>query len=228
MKTALSFTAYIKVVFFLLLFCLLAQNSIQHSAFAASCTPTTYVECERGNPTYCLTHGVPVGFSARVTVSNTCGYTCVNLGKCTTPPTNTPIPARPTNTPIPPPPTNVPPPPPTNSPAPPPPAGDYSSCIQTVGTDQIMTLDCLPILIHNIINFAFGVVGAVALIFIIIAGIKLIRSGGDPKQAEGARQTLTYAIIGLVIVVLAAAIVNLVSTVTGVHCITLLGFNNCS
>src|SRR5258708_3892891 len=98
----------------------------------------------------------------------------------------------------------------------------YTTCLQTTpdGKAQNMTLGCFPELIKNIINFGFIAVGTVALIFIIIAGIKLVRSGGDPKEAEGARQTLTYAIIGLVIVLLAAAIVNLIATITGVNCIT--------
>lgn len=92
-----------------------------------------------------------------------------------------------------------------------------------------MTLQCVPLLLQGLINFGFAAAGTVALIFIIISGLKLIRSGGDPKEAEGARQTLTYAIIGLVLILLSAAIVNFIGTITGVSCITLLNqdFGNC-
>lgn len=108
---------------------------------------------------------------------------------------------------------------------------DYSGCTQNInGTngDTVMTLNCLPTLIHNLINFGFAASGTVALIFIIISGIKLVRSGGDPKEAEGAKQTMTFAIVGLLIVLLSAAIVNFISQVTGVSCIKMLGLNTCS
>ena len=49
--------------------------------------------------------------------------------------------------------------------------------------------------------------------------MKFITSGGDPKQAEGARKTLTFAIIGLMVVVFSFAIVNLVAKTTGVGCL---------
>lgn len=105
---------------------------------------------------------------------------------------------------------------------------DLTGCSQqTSSGDYVVTLQCIPGLIQNIINFGFAAAGTVALIFIIISGIKLVRSGGDPKEAEGARQTLTYAVIGLAIVLLSAAILNLVAAVTGVHCITLMGINTC-
>lgn len=107
-----------------------------------------------------------------------------------------------------------------------------ASCLQTInttggGTDSVMTLNCIPYLIKDLINFGFAAGGTVALIFIILSGIKFIRSGGDPKESEGAKQTMTYAIIGLIIIVLAAAIVNFIGTVTGTTCISGFGFNTC-
>lgn len=107
---------------------------------------------------------------------------------------------------------------------------DYSGCVQPDGANgEVMTLGCFPVLIKNLITFGFFAVGTVALIFIIISGLKLIRSNGDPKEAEGAQQTLTYAIIGLVIVLLAAAIVNFIAVITGANCIKVLDqtFGNC-
>ena len=111
----------------------------------------------------------------------------------------------------------------------------WGSCLQSVnttvggkaGSDQVMTLSCFPMLIQQLINVGFAAGGTVALIFIIIAGIKFTRSGGDPKETEGARQTMTYAIIGLVIIVLAAAIVNFIGVITGATCISAFGIGNC-
>lgn len=114
---------------------------------------------------------------------------------------------------------------------------DYNAagCLQTINTttggktttDSVMTLNCIPVLIKYLINFGFAAGGTVALIFIIISGIKFIRSGGDPKETEGAKQTMTFAIIGLTIIILAAALVNFLGVITGATCISALGFNSC-
>ncbi len=110
----------------------------------------------------------------------------------------------------------------------------FKACEQTVGTgataDKVLTLACIPLLIKQLINFGFAAGGVTALVFIIISGIKFIQSKGDPKEAEGAKQTMTYAIIGLIVIVLAAAIVNFIGAVTGTgSCITVFdsSFGNC-
>ena len=103
-----------------------------------------------------------------------------------------------------------------------------NNCLESTGSgDQVVTLRCFPSLIHNIINFGFGIAGTVALIFIIYSGFKMVRSSGDPKQFESGRQTLIYAIIGLTVVLLSAAIVNFVSVITNVPCLALLGYDTC-
>ena len=49
-----------------------------------------------------------------------------------------------------------------------------------------------------------------SVIFIIISGIKIVTAAGDEKKLASASQTLTYAIIGLVVTILAFVIVRLV------------------
>jgi type IV secretory pathway VirB2 component (pilin) len=92
---------------------------------------------------------------------------------------------------------------------------------------DVATLDCIPAVVQNVIYAAFLFAGIVAVILIIYSGIKFIFSGGDPKQVEGARKTLTYAIIGFVVILFSVFILNLISTVTGVECIKFLGFTKC-
>lgn len=89
---------------------------------------------------------------------------------------------------------------------------------------DILTIDCLPIIIQNLVFWLLVFGGTVALIIVIIAGIKLITSGGDAKQVEGARKTLTFAIIGLVVILFSFAIMRFIAQVTGVGCITKFGF----
>ncbi|OGE12885.1 hypothetical protein A3G14_03275 [Candidatus Curtissbacteria bacterium RIFCSPLOWO2_12_FULL_38_9] len=53
-------------------------------------------------------------------------------------------------------------------------------------------------------------------IVLIIGGIQFLMSGGDPKAAAGARNTLTYAIIGIILVVVSWLILLVVQNITGV------------
>lgn len=102
------------------------------------------------------------------------------------------------------------------------------NCYQDVnGAKNVATLNCIPAVFQNIVYAAFIFAGIAALIFIIISGIKFLTSGGDPKQVEGARNTMTYAIIGLVVILLSFAILNFISDITGVQCIKIFGFGNC-
>jgi hypothetical protein len=65
-------------------------------------------------------------------------------------------------------------------------------------------------LITSIINILSVIVGIVAVIMIIVGGFKFITSGGDSGKITSARQTVIYALIGLVIVALAQFIVRFV------------------
>lgn len=62
----------------------------------------------------------------------------------------------------------------------------------------------------KITNTILYIVGIVAVIMLIIGGIKYVVSGGDSKKVIDAKNTILYAIIGLIIAFLAFAIVNFV------------------
>lgn len=65
-------------------------------------------------------------------------------------------------------------------------------------------------IVKLVINIFSVVVAVVAIIMIIIGGLKYIMSGGDSGNITGAKNTILYAIIGLVIVALAQFIVRFV------------------
>lgn len=69
--------------------------------------------------------------------------------------------------------------------------------------------------IQNIINIALGLVGIIALIFLIFGGFQYITSAGDEQKAEHAKRIILYAIVGLIVIGLAAATVNFVITAIG-------------
>lgn len=64
--------------------------------------------------------------------------------------------------------------------------------------------------IINIINGVVGVFGIVAAVFIIVGGVGYMTSNGDSGKVEKAKKTILYAVIGLIVSVLAFAIVNFV------------------
>lgn len=68
--------------------------------------------------------------------------------------------------------------------------------------------DGLPDVVITIINAVIGVLGLVAVVFIIIGGINYMTSTGEAAKIEKAKKTILYAVIGLGICVLSFAIVN--------------------
>jgi hypothetical protein len=65
-------------------------------------------------------------------------------------------------------------------------------------------------IIKLVINIVSVIVGVVAVIMIIWGGLRYITSGGDSSNVSAAKNTIIYAIIGLVIVALAQFIVRFV------------------
>lgn len=70
--------------------------------------------------------------------------------------------------------------------------------------------DSVNRIITTVINIFSIVVGVVAVIMIIVGGLKYITSGGDSGNVTGAKNTILYAVIGLVVVALAQIIVKFV------------------
>lgn len=101
---------------------------------------------------------------------------------------------------------------------------DWGNCVE----NGVATLKCIPVVFNNVVLAALTFAGAVALILIIVSGIKFIFSGGDAKQTEGAKNTMTYAIIGLVLILVSFFIINIISNFTGTTCIQVFGFDSCN
>ena len=80
-----------------------------------------------------------------------------------------------------------------------------AECDVSESPDQINSL------IATVINIFSVVVGVVAVIMIIIGGLKYITSSGDSNNVTSAKNTILYAIIGIVIAFLAFAAVRFVT-----------------
>ena len=62
----------------------------------------------------------------------------------------------------------------------------------------------------TITNVLLFIIGAIAVIMIVIGGMRYVLSGGDSTQITAAKNTILYAIIGIVVAILAYAAVNFV------------------
>lgn len=65
-------------------------------------------------------------------------------------------------------------------------------------------------LIKKIIDLLSYIIGIVAVLMIILGGLRYILSGGDSNSISGAKNTILYALIGIVIVIFAQVIVRFV------------------
>ncbi|HJM04475.1 MAG TPA: pilin [Candidatus Saccharimonadaceae bacterium] len=74
------------------------------------------------------------------------------------------------------------------------------------------TVGSVEQIVQTVINVLLFIVGLVSVVMIIISGIRYTTSGGDSGAVTGAKNTLLYSVIGLVVAFLAYAIVNFVLT----------------
>lgn len=72
--------------------------------------------------------------------------------------------------------------------------------------------DFSKVQVQNAFNWAYTVAGIVAVAFIVYGGIKYVVSQGDPGKTRSATQTIIYAVVGLIVVLMAAAITALVTS----------------
>ncbi len=109
---------------------------------------------------------------------------------------------------------------------------DWGDCLEPISSspgDKVATLRCVPVVLKYLVNGGLMFAGGTALFFLIYAGIQLVNSGGDAKKLESARRTMTFAIVGLILILLSFTIINFVSFVSGVPCINFaaVGFDTC-
>lgn len=64
--------------------------------------------------------------------------------------------------------------------------------------------------ITSVLNIIFVIVGALAFLMIVIGGLRYVLSGGDSTKTAEAKRMIIYALLGILVVALAAAIVNFV------------------
>ena len=75
----------------------------------------------------------------------------------------------------------------------------------TAGSSQLGT----------ILQITFGIIGAIAVLIIIVAGFRFVISEGKPENITRARETIIYAVVGLIVSISAEVIVAFVINKAG-------------
>ena len=92
--------------------------------------------------------------------------------------------------------------------------GSASECINQgmTASGTSSTPKSLGSILTTVTNILLFLMGAVSVIMIIIGGFRYVTSQGDQTQMQSAKNTILYAVIGLIVAIAAYAIVSFVVT----------------
>jgi len=83
----------------------------------------------------------------------------------------------------------------------------------------------IPQLVNLVIKFSVGVAGVVAFFLLVVGGFKFMMSRGDPAAIQSAQETISSAIAGLVLIILAVSIFGIMSGILQIPGIGLVDSN---
>lgn len=95
--------------------------------------------------------------------------------------------------------------------------GPWPEATKCESGDCVATIKGFEWIFENIIVSILGLAGIVFFLMITMGGFKYITSGGDPKAAAAARQTITHALMGLILVAAAYLILLFIQNFTGAN-----------
>lgn len=85
---------------------------------------------------------------------------------------------------------------------------------------KVATIADLGGIFTNIVQDLVGFAGIALFIMLLVGGFRYITAGGDPKAVDAAQKTITYAIMGLVLILASYLILVLIKLITGVDVTT--------
>lgn len=85
--------------------------------------------------------------------------------------------------------------------------GEAEDAVRDAGGDGAASLGDV---ITDIVNVLIYIVGAASVIMIVIGGIRYVLSSGDAQATQGAKDTILYAVIGVIVAAAAYTLVNFV------------------
>lgn len=102
---------------------------------------------------------------------------------------------------------------------------EWKDCIQ-VYTDsaghktEIPTIKCFEVVFSRILSIVLSLSVLALFVMLVVGGFKYLTSAGDQKKTASAQQTMTYAILGIVLMAVAFLIFKIIEAFTGVNITT--------
>ncbi len=84
---------------------------------------------------------------------------------------------------------------------------------------DVATIQGLECLIANVFTVFITLLGLAGFVMFLVAGVRWLTSGGNSKGIETARNTMTFAVVGLVVALSSFIVINLIADFTGVNVI---------
>ena len=78
------------------------------------------------------------------------------------------------------------------------------------------TIQDIEGIVQNVFHIILQGVGIIAFIMLLLGGFKYLTSGGNPEKTKAAQNTITYAILGLVLAIIVWFILLFIENFTGV------------
>ncbi|HZZ98947.1 MAG TPA: hypothetical protein VFG51_03370 [Candidatus Saccharimonadia bacterium] len=93
----------------------------------------------------------------------------------------------------------------------------YTNIPQKNGeNDGVATITGVECLVKNVLSIGVSAVGISSFVMLIIGSIMHLTSGGEPRKAETANKTMTYAVAAILLSVTGWIVINFISVFTGV------------
>lgn len=88
-------------------------------------------------------------------------------------------------------------------------SGDF--CVDSKTTGIPSSTGDLGVAVAHFTSLGLTILGALSVIFVVVGGLQYVLSGGNPQKTKQARETILYAVVGIVIAAGAFAIVSFIS-----------------
>ncbi len=88
----------------------------------------------------------------------------------------------------------------------------FAQINEDVRSTGLPAINLTPGSIEGILQLVFGIAGALTVLMVVYGGLKYVISQGDPQATAKAKDTILYALIGMVVCILSFSIVTFVAS----------------
>lgn len=106
-------------------------------------------------------------------------------------------------------------------------AGNWTgACVgSTTNTTDVATIQGAECLVANVLDAVMTLLGIAAFVMFLVGGFRYLTAGTNSKGMEAGRNSLTFAIIGIVVALASIVVIKIVTSFTGISPTRFLQFN---